>query len=779
LAESTVSLQKWEEKLITQVGLSRLTLLSYLAPSLCHIVTNISKSEENAVLSPVRILELYQAVQYFLDLFATEEHPLLINLNYLNSGPGSVEMTSYLVNTPLSKRCLFLGYLNGQDESPTRSNELSPSEILEMLSYPHLENIIFAPLTMEEIQEFLSEILIPCSHSTQHLASILLRRTRGNFAFLKELIRFCEKKDLIKFDHSALSWTWDEKRIDSEVEITSNAAELMMIQFSELDLQVQYLLQCGACVGQVFDSRLVSHISNTPITLVQNFLNQAVASGYVFPLPTLYKIGSEVDSAKSASGSVINTGLMNSNSSLSQEVAQSYKFCHLLFLKRLAETLEPEEKENISLLIARYFKTNSEDKFKEKTIDMLKHYHIARVLIDNYSEILYVAELFFKFAFKSASLNTSSNYLQDAIFLLSKVLSPTPETEELMFQCQFSLVYTHIQLGLINDAEITLQVMQIHRHSAEKESKIKSLEIVILTAKRQIKEAIELLMCANCQISKLFRSFGFYSSTDHELIHRLDGLFGSKTIEDLLSKKRTEDIALSITEDMLTTCIQICHRNGETRGSSYFSLMACALSLIHGHSKVSSENFASALPYFLGRYFNYFDFKRAKFIGELVLASAETLCGEGKVNALHGLLKGYTYFCSYYEANDRMSLAVKIALEKKMAVKAFDVMLTFHTSFLLPYGKTLSIIREYDRKFKTIEFSELQGRQWDLMISAFDSIATGFPLHLEQEIEFHPQLGAFIQSANVLIGIIYRREDRFGRYKALELVEDHIHGSWL
>jgi serine/threonine protein kinase/predicted ATPase len=780
LAESTVSLKNWEEKLVAQVGIPRLTLLSFLVPSITHIVMSLPKGEDNALMSDSKPLELYQAVQYFLDLFATEEHPLLINLNYLNAGPGTVEMTSYLVNTPLGKTCMFLGYMYSIEEQAP-PNSLSPKEILEMLTYPRLELIEFRVLSVHEIQSFLSDILKPCSQSTEQLATILHRRTSGNYSFLKEFIKFCEKKDLIIFDASNLLWTWDLKKIETDVEITNNAAELIMMQVNDLEPTAQYLLKCAACVGHTFDVRIASHVSNISITQVQTNLNHAAVAGYIIPCPSLQRNGSEVDSSKSASvGALSNSGPANSSTSLSQEFSSFYKFCHPLLSKRLSESLAISEKETISLQIARHFRGIVEEKFGARTTDMLKHYLAARNLVKDDTERIYVAGMYHKASFRAASLQSAVQCLDHSIEFLRDVSVPTIEVEDLSFQVHCAKAKAIIQLDHIGDAERLIQEMTEKAHTKERAFRLTSLRVMTLAAKGEVKNGIELAMTCDSGIARYIQQFRFFTDNDYQLIENLDGLFGSRTVDDILTKKRCADDSLSVAEQMVTTCIQICQKKGDIHGASYFNILACSMSLNFGVSKNSSENFASVLPYFLGRFFNYFDFKRARFIGELVLAASQSLNSEGKLNALQGLLKGYSYFWSYYEANERMNQAVKAAIDDRMVSKAFDVMLTFHTAFLLPYGKSIATVRECDKRFKSFsEFSAAHHRQWDMMLTSFDAIASGFPVQTLVEADFSPHLNAFLLFTNSLISLLYAKEDKFEKFQALAKVEDQIHGSWL
>jgi serine/threonine protein kinase/predicted ATPase len=780
LAESTVSLKNWEEKLVAQVGIPRLTLLSFLVPSITHIVTSLPKGEDNTLISDSKQLELYQAVQYFLDLFATEEHPLLINLNYLNAGPGTIEMTSYLMNTPLGKTCLFFGYMYSIEEQAP-PNSKTASEVLSMLSYPRLEHIEFRVLSVQEIQNFLSEILKPCSQSTEQLAMILHRRTSGNYSFLKEFIKFCEKKDLIIFDASSLLWTWDAKKIETDVEITNNAAELIMMQVNDLETTAQYLLKCAACVGHTFDVRIASQVSNIPITQVQTILNQAAMSGYIIPCPSLQRNGSEVDSSKSASaGALSNAGHINSSTSLSQDISSFYKFCHPLLSRRLSESLATSEKEAISLQIARHYRGIVEEKFGINTMDMLRHYVSARSLVTDDAERIYVAKMHYKASFRAASLQTAIQSLDNALEFLVKVSNPSIEIDELGFQVYYAKAKACVQLDHIADAENLIQIMTEKAKTKERIFRVTTLKVIIFAAKGEVKKAVELSMTCDSGISKYIQQFRFFTENDYQLIENLDGLFGCRTVEDILSKKRGTDDSLSVAEQMLTTCIQVCQRKGDIHGASYFNILACSMSLNFGVSKSSSENFASVLPYFLGRFFNYFDFKRAKFIGELVLASSQSLNSEGKLNALQGLLKGYSYFWSYYEASERMNQAVKAAIDDRMIGKAFDVMLTFHTAFLLPYGKTITAVRECDKRFRSYsEFSDTHQRQWDTMLTSFDAIASGFPVQTQVDSECNAHLNSFLLFVNSLIALLYGREDRFDKFQALAKVEDQIHGSWL
>jgi predicted ATPase len=137
----------------------------------------------------------------------------------------------------LAKSCFFVGYLGPQDSNDGKNQHKFFDEFVS------IKTVNIPPLNHEDIVEFLSANVSPCSQDYDNLATILLTRSKGNYAFLKEIVKFCETKGIVKFQIITLTWLWDISRLEQEVEVTTDALGLMIKLFQEMDYPSQKIVK--------------------------------------------------------------------------------------------------------------------------------------------------------------------------------------------------------------------------------------------------------------------------------------------------------------------------------------------------------------------------------------------------------------------------------------------------------------------------------------------------------------------------------------------------------
>jgi predicted ATPase len=153
------------------------------------------------------------------------------------------DLLNYLLGTKLGRTCLFVGFCNSKPASSENSNIDTNLELRIMFQSSNIVIVEIPPLNLEEVKMFLNDIFRPSINDVTPLASILLNRSKGNYTYLKEIIKCCEKKEIIRFNNVYLSWTWNLKEFEAEFKITEDSVGLMLRQMEEIDSKTKQVLK--------------------------------------------------------------------------------------------------------------------------------------------------------------------------------------------------------------------------------------------------------------------------------------------------------------------------------------------------------------------------------------------------------------------------------------------------------------------------------------------------------------------------------------------------------
>lgn len=452
--------------------------------------------------------------------------------------------------------------------------------------------------------------------------------------------------------------------------------------------------------------------------------------------------------------------------------------------EQLQNSGEIDEREKIALQIARYLRQGVE---ADHIFDLIKHYNCASSLVSSEAEILYIAELNYKASFRIApALKTLAlTYLEQSLNILSRLTSVSEESLELTFLVQYAASKLCIQCGLIEKAEDIISKMKQSALTDMRLSKCTALMITLRIAQNKASEAIYIGDSARCSIHACLKELGFFNKEGAEIMMNLEEKFKGKSIENILTKERNIDELVSIVDEMVQSCALLSHKRRDHRLIALFNIMVklfnkgCSIALNHGFLETDVLSFSSILPMFLGRDFGYYDFERAKFVGELVLTAHPSVNAESKVISFLGLVSGFQYFGTYFETNERVNQAVTLALEEKLTLLAFVTLLTFNVSCFLPFGKSIAALKDYDRKFHEYkDFNESQVSQWVKVMDLYDCLAKGTAFVVDFDPEWTAWILPFVQYLGLLDAMIYFRETRRDLYAKLEADTKALHGSW-
>ena len=156
----------------------------------------------------------------------------------------------------------------------------------------------------------------------------------------------------------------------------------------------------------------------------------------------------------------------------------------------------------------------------------------------------------------------------------------------------------------------------------------------------------------------------------------------------------------------------------------------------------------------------------------------DTCTAEKKLSVFENLLTGYTLFWSYSDECEKMNSIVQANLDEKHVGQVIESMAGFYQLHLLPFGKTLAIIRDIDRKFRNNQILQRgDHHSWDVSIRCYEDIASGTPI--VQYEALNTPLGKFNYYAQLLQSFMYFFPNRAELCSRFEEVLSDLRSTWM
>jgi predicted ATPase/signal transduction histidine kinase len=222
-------------------------------------------------------------VQRFLEVFAREEHPLVLFLDDLQwADRSSLALIERLLHDPEGKHLLIVGACRegvGSADRPgiTGVRALSPGA-------GRAAEIALRPLGLGELKRMIDEALgLGDLAETTPLAELCHRKTEGNPLAFKLFLGALHARGLLIFDADRGGFVWNLERI-RKADLPGDAAGLLAAQLGALGAGTQALLRAAACLGSRFDLRTLSQASGRSPCALAVELQPALEGGLIVAL---------------------------------------------------------------------------------------------------------------------------------------------------------------------------------------------------------------------------------------------------------------------------------------------------------------------------------------------------------------------------------------------------------------------------------------------------------------------------------------------------------------
>ncbi len=397
LMESEEQLSDWKSRILSAVGdLGK--VITELIPSLELV---IGEQPEVSPLSGAEAQNRFNYVfQSFVQAIADERHPLVLFIDDLQwADQASLNLIQGLMSNDGINYLLLIGAFRDNEVNESHPFILTVNEIEK---HREIDKLKINNLSLEHINELVSETLITDPKRSLELSKLIHQKTEGNAFFVNQFLKSLYEESHITFDHTAKRWTWDMDQITG-LNITDNVVELMTTKVSKLPEASLKVLKNASCIGNRFDLKTLSVISEqTPVQTAKQ-LWQAVTEGLILPVNDNYKL--------------VETNDLDAETII-------YAFIHDRVQQSAYQLIEEENRDPIHYQIGKLLFKVNENEWEDHVFDIVNQWNRGIEFISDEAEkdqlLLLNLEAGNK-ARESAAYSSAINYFETSLNLRSNL----------------------------------------------------------------------------------------------------------------------------------------------------------------------------------------------------------------------------------------------------------------------------------------------------------------------------------------------------------------------
>jgi predicted ATPase/class 3 adenylate cyclase len=464
LGETEQRLNNWKKLLLRSLG-DNAGVITSLIPELELI---IGKQEPPSVLGPIESQNRFNfTFIQFLKELASPEHPLVLFLDDLQSADlASIGLLKALISSTVS-HFYFIGAY--------RDNEVTSEHPLQAtLNELYKENIIVRSIQLlglseKSLNELVSDTLSRDSAETQHLSSIVNKKTDGNPYFVNEFLKSLYEEELIWRDEDKPGWQWDEAGIEQR-SATENVVQFLTRRINAYSIGTLDLMKYASCIGNNFSASVLQGVTRNSLPNIHQHLEMMAAQGYLLPTG-VKEIITEGDQTLS--------------------VFPSYKFVHDRFQQAVYSLIDEEERIQIHYKLGNYFISESA-RLSLDVFEIVNHLNQAVSIIESPREKWQLCELNYEAGLKardSSAWSAANQYFRSAVSLL-----PIDAWDQ-QYAFTFNLVLERARAEFLNqnimEAEQLMDGLVLKARTNFEKAKVLNQKTVLYTVIGKNKEAVD------------------------------------------------------------------------------------------------------------------------------------------------------------------------------------------------------------------------------------------------------------------------------------------------
>lgn len=278
LMKSSEELTYWREKILNAVG-NNGQILTNILPSLKLI---IGQQPDIPMLGATEAQNRFKlAFLNFMMAIAQKEHPLIILIDDLQwADPASIGFIKMLMTSISVKYLLVIACIGDDEDTLLEPIKLMNDELT--IENVLINTIELKPLNKNEVELLVKDTLgitedLP---KIKELSDLAYSKAQGNPFLTNQFLQALYQKGYISFNYDLMQWNFDFGQI-KKLDITENIIEMLLIKFGTLSTSTKNLLINAACIGNQFDLKTLSLITNKSLNSVIYDLQSAIEEGLI------------------------------------------------------------------------------------------------------------------------------------------------------------------------------------------------------------------------------------------------------------------------------------------------------------------------------------------------------------------------------------------------------------------------------------------------------------------------------------------------------------------
>ncbi|MES9991516.1 MAG: AAA family ATPase [Candidatus Thiodiazotropha sp.] len=347
-----------------------------------------------------------QLFSRFINVFAKKDHPLVIFLDDLQWGDlASLNLLKLLLTSSELDHFLLLGAYRDNEVGASHPLRLTIEEIEK--AGTETRKIVLGPLSKNDLLQLTADTFHCQPGNAEPLVELLNRKTNGNPFFTIQFLKMLYAEKLVKFNLQDQQWQWDIEEIQKQ-DITENVVELLANSIRKYPKNVQETLKFAASIGNHFDLKTLSIVTNAQQATIASELDAPIRDGLIYPTNDAYKM---------IVGDMSNEQI---ESSINEQI--TYKFHHDRIQQAAYSLIPKEKRSSIHYLIGKHILLNTKDVDIENNLfDIVGHLNQGIELIKMERDKIELAKLNLRAGIKaknSTAYHQSTDYLNHGTFLL-------------------------------------------------------------------------------------------------------------------------------------------------------------------------------------------------------------------------------------------------------------------------------------------------------------------------------------------------------------------------
>lgn len=574
LSESAEDLEKWKNEILDTLGNNAQVLVEIIPdlervigiqPEVPHLGTEENQNRFNNLFKK------------FLKIFTKSNHPLVLFIDDLQwADLATLNLMKLFTTEDTPTHFFFIGAY--------RDNEINEHHpFIQTLDNIRKKGVdipilTLAPLNLHNVNQLISETVNEPTEEVESLSKLVIKKTNGNPFFVNQFLKSIYSNNFLIFNFDEKKWEWNVERI-KEKDISNNVVDLMVKKLTTLPQETQDLIKLGACIGNSFNLKTLSIISEKNIFKVAKDLWPAVRAGHIIAETDGHSLLKELDETQISSD---------------DEFPDSIdKFLHDRVQQAAYLLIDEDKKKEVHLKIGRLLlKDTPKDEIELAYFDIVEHLNKGIDLIENKNEKLNLAKLNLISADKAkeatAYAPAKSYYLKGLKLINSFNLN---KHYELAFKLKKGLLEVEFLLSNVEDAVKLATSLISECKNNEEKVEVNSILILYYGGAGEMDKAIEIALST----LKIYKTNIPRYPTMFDLVKQLiiskSNLIG-QTPDSLKNMDKFTDNKTHIIFSLLKELIAPAYLQGDTNLLPYIILKMFNLTLKHGNGPVASFAYA-------------------------------------------------------------------------------------------------------------------------------------------------------------------------------------------